>query len=235
MESRIAVVTGGNRGLGLACTQALAELGYVTIIGARDAASGAAEAERLREQHSLRVRSAPLDISDTDSVDAFFDGVVGKYGRIDVLVNNAGVFLEGNAGFTEIDEATLMQSLAVNTMGAWRSCKAVAPQLKRQRYGRIVNVTTGWASLADMEANAAAYRISKAALNALTRIVAADLASAGDIKVNAVCPGWVRTRMGGPDAEISPEEAASHVVWAATLDENGPTGGFFRHRLPLQW
>lgn len=235
MERKIAVVTGGNRGLGLACTQALAELDYLTIIGARDVASGEAEAKRLRERRSLRVQTAPLDISNTESVNAFFDGVVKEHGRIDVLINNAGVFLEGNASFTEIDETTLLQALDVNTMGAWRTCKAIAPQMRRQRYGRIVNVSTGWASLAEMEANAAAYRISKAAMNALTRIVAADLASVGDIKANAVCPGWVRTRMGGPDAELSPEEAASHVVWAATLEENGPTGGFFRHRLPLQW
>jgi NAD(P)-dependent dehydrogenase (short-subunit alcohol dehydrogenase family) len=104
-----------------------------------------------------------------------------------------------------------------------------------QRYGRIVNVSTGWASLAEMEANAAAYRISKTALNALTRVVADDLRDKGDIKVNSVCPGWVRTRMGGPDADLSPEQAAKDVVWAALLDESGPTGGFFKNRAPLPW
>lgn len=231
---KIAVVTGGNRGLGLAATRQLAARGYVTVIGSRDIDVGEAAAEALRFEQ-LTVHASQLDVTDSQSVDAFFRRIIGDFGRIDVLLNSAGIYLEGAAGFLEIDEATLLESINVNTVGAWRTCKAVAPQMIRQAYGRIVNVSSGWGALADMDANAAAYRISKAGLNALTCIVAADLAKHGDIKVNAVCPGWVRTRMGGPDAELSAEEAASHVVWAALLGKNDPTGGFFKLREAIAW
>ncbi|TCF98176.1 hypothetical protein BZM26_27110 [Paraburkholderia strydomiana] len=234
MDTKIAIVTGANRGLGLAATKQLAELGYLTIMGVRDVEAGEIEASKLRSER-LAVHAAELDIANSKSVDVFFNRIIGNFGRVDVLLNGAGIYLEGNAGFTEIDEATLLNSINVNAVGAWRTSKAVAAQMMQQAYGRIVNVSSGWGSLADMDANAAAYRISKAALNAVTRIIAADLAKYGDIKVNAVCPGWVRTRMGGPDAELTAEEAATDVVWAARFGENAPTGGFFKSRAPIAW
>lgn len=234
MDYKVAIVTGGNRGLGLACVKQLAELGFVTIIGARDFDHADARAGELRADR-LAVHASPIDIESTASVCDFFSRIGGDFGRIDVLVNNAGIFLEGGATFREIDEATLAKSINVNAMGAWRTCKEAAPLMIEQRFGRIVNVSTGWASLTEMQANAAAYRISKTALNALTRVIAEDFRDKGDIKVNSVCPGWVRTRMGGQDADVSPEEAAQDVIWAATLDADGPTGGFFKNRAPLPW
>lgn len=230
MTKKIAVVTGGNRGIGLAAVKLLAEAGYSVLIGSRDLAAGEAEALRLSKE-GLDICAAQLDISSPASVNAFADGLT----RVDVLINNAGIYLEGASTFTEIDEETLIESINVNMVGTWRMCKAVAPLMIERGFGRIVNISTGWASLAGMEANAAAYRISKAGVNALTRVMADDLAPKGDIKVNSVCPGWVRTRMGGPAGQLSPEESARDVLWAAFFGSDGPTGKFFRLRQELPW
>ncbi|PTB20712.1 short-chain dehydrogenase [Trinickia symbiotica] len=234
MDLKVALVTGGNRGLGLACVRLLAELGYIALLGARDVDCGRTESERLRT-YGLTVRSVRLDIADASSVTDCFREIDESFGRLDVLINNAGIYLESACTFSEIDEKTLLDSINVNTLGAWRTCKAAAPLMIRQRFGRIVNVSTGWASLAEMSGNAAAYRISKTALNAVTRVAAADLIDKGDIKVNSVCPGWVRTRMGGLNGETAPDDAARDVIWAAMLGSDGPTGGFFKNREPIAW
>ncbi|MFM0220023.1 SDR family NAD(P)-dependent oxidoreductase [Paraburkholderia caledonica] len=230
MELKVAVVSGGNRGLGLAIVRQLAAAGYSVVLGSRDLTSGNLEAAKL-EAEGFTVRAAQLDITDSASVKALFDSLQ----RVDVLVNCAGIYLEGSATFSEIDEATLTASIDANAVGAWRMCKAASALMIDQKFGRIVNVSTGWASLNEMQGNAAAYRISKAALNAVTRVVADELASKGDIKVNAVCPGWVRTRMGGPDGQLSPEESARDVLWAAFFDAGGPNGRFFRQRESMPW
>jgi NAD(P)-dependent dehydrogenase (short-subunit alcohol dehydrogenase family) len=230
MELKVAVVSGGNRGLGLAIVRQLATAGYSVVLGSRDLTSGTLEAAKL-EAEGFTVRAVQLDITDSASVKALFDSL----DRVDVLVNSAGIYLEGSATFSEIDEDTLTASINANAVGAWRMCKAASPLMIGQKFGRIVNVSTGWASLAEMQGNAAAYRISKAALNAVTRVVADDLAGRGDIKVNAVCPGWVRTRMGGPDGQLSPEESARDVLWAAFFDAAGPNGQFFRQRQQMPW
>jgi len=227
MLDKVAVVSGGNRGVGLAVVRQLAQEGYSVLMGARDIEDGHMQACKMIAD-GLDVRAVDLDITSGSSVSLLFDGL----DRVDVLVNCAGVYLEGSATFAEIDEDTLAKSIDTNAVGAWRMCKAAAPLMERQKYGRIVNVSTGWASLTEMEANAAAYRISKAALNAVTRVVSADLATKGDIRVNSVCPGWVRTRMGGPEGQLSPEEAASDVIWAAFTDA---TGQFFRQRQTMPW
>lgn len=153
-------------------------------------------------------------------------------GRLDVLVHNAGIYPGGRA--STIDLEVVRQALDVNAIGPWRMSMAVLPLMRRHRYGRIVNVSSEAGSLASMGGDTPAYNVSKAALNAITRVLAADLRGTG-ILVNAVCPGWVRTDMGGPDAPRSPEEAAAGIVWAATLPADGPTGQFFRDGKPLPW
>ena len=134
----------------------------------------------------------------------------------------------------DADLDVVRETLGLNLFGAWRLCEAFVPLMQRNNYGRIVNVSSGMGALNEMRGGSPAYRVSKTALNALTRILASELWGSG-ILVNSVCPGWVRTDMGGSGASRSVEEGADTLVWAATLADNGPTGGFFRDRRPITW
>lgn len=234
MKNRVAVVSGGNRGVGLGVVEAFARLGHRTVMGCRDLRQGESLSKTFRKK-GLEVTAFALNVTSQNSVVKFCDDVLALYGRIDVLINNAAIYLEGNASYLEIDETVLRATLDVNVVGAWRMCKAISPIMLQQGYGRIVNVSSGWGAISEMAGNAAAYRLSKAALNALTKIVAAEMVGKGNIKVNAICPGWVRTRMGGADAPTSVHEAAEGIVWAATLPSDGPSGEFFRNKERISW
>ena len=174
-----------------------------------------------------------LDVTDEGDVEAARDRVEAEQGHLDVLVNNAGIYGDpvGPEGY-DLDRAR--EVLEVNTFGPWRMIQAFLPLLRRSEAPRIVNVSSGAGQLAEMNGGRTAYRLSKSALNALTRNLAAETAS-GALKVNAMCPGWVRTDMGGGAAPRSVEEGADTAVWLATLPEDGPTGGFFRNRRPIPW
>lgn len=235
-ETPVAVVTGANRGLGLETCRQLATAGHTVIATARNAAAGESAARQLQAS-GLEVRFAPLDVTDPASVDALVAKVAQDFARIDVLVNNAGIFPDpgpGSAGASvfDADAATLLRGFETNTVGAWRLCRALVPLMRGR--GRIVNVSSGMGQLSDMNGCCPAYRLSKTALNALTRILADELQGT-DIKVNSVCPGWVRTDMGGASATLSVEEGAAGIVWAATLADDGPSGGFFRHGHRIDW
>jgi NAD(P)-dependent dehydrogenase (short-subunit alcohol dehydrogenase family) len=235
-ESPVAVISGANRGLGLETCRQLAERGYRVVLGSRDPQAGESAAASLREQ-GLAVESHALDVDDDASIAALAETLGTRYGRVDVLVNNAGVFPDPPPGTPEssvfaASDDTLRRAFETNTLGAWRLCRALVP-LMRDR-GRIVNVSSGMGQLSDMNGHCPGYRLSKTALNALTRILADELADTA-IKVNSVCPGWVRTRMGGDNATLSTAEGAAGIVWAATLDDDGPSGGFFRSGVAIPW
>lgn len=230
MNAPVAVVTGGNRGLGFACSKQLARSGYQVVLCSRSVIDGK-NASLMLKREGLNVRPVQLDIQDQNTIEKLMNTIY----RVDVLVNCAGVYIDVGRNFMQITEQDLMTSLDINAVGAWRMCKAVAPYMIAAQFGRIINVSSGWGSLADMHGNAAAYRISKAALNAVTRVVADELATKGDIKVNAVCPGWVKTRMGGEHAKVDADAAALDVLWPATFDVNGETGRFYRARQVLTW
>lgn len=231
---KIAVVTGANRGLGLEISRQLAARGVHVVMTARDPEKGAAACERLRSE-SLSVEFLPLDVTDVKSIETLAETMGKKFSGIDILVNNAGILPEGRgARALTLSPEVFRQAFETNTLGPLRLCQALVPLMKKRGGGRIVNVSSGLGQLAEMGAGTPAYRLSKTALNALTRILAAELA--GDrIKVNAACPGWVRTDMGGPNASRSVEEGADTPVWLALLPEDGPTGGFFRDRRPIPW
>lgn len=231
---KIALVSGGNRGLGYEVVRQLAGLGHTVILGARDLKKGQAAMRAMAAQVRARVVAKQLDVTDAKSVNYLAAQITEEFGRLDVLVNNAGVHYDTWQTATNADiEGTVHEAFETNLFGAWRLIKAFAPLMRRHRWGRIVNVSSGAGSLASMGAGTPAYSTSKAALNALTRIVAAELRSNG-ILVNAVCPGWVATDMGGAGGR--PVEAgAAGIVWAATLPDDGPTGGFFRDRQPVEW
>ncbi|MEW5708576.1 MAG: SDR family oxidoreductase [Pseudomonadota bacterium] len=231
---KIGVVTGANRGLGLEISRQLALRGVQVVMTARDPEKGKAAWEGLRRQ-GLSVEFLLLDVTAQESVDALARALERSFGGLDILVNNAGILPEGRgAQALTLNLEVFRQALETNALGALRLCQALSPLMKKRGGGRIVNVSSGLAQLATMGAGTPAYRVSKTALNAITRILAAEL-EGERIKVNAACPGWVRTDMGGPDAPRSVEEGADTPVWLALLPEDGPTGGFFRDRQPIPW
>ena len=230
---RVALVTGAARGLGYEIARQLAERGAHVVVGARDAGRAALAVTALTRA-GLAASAVPLDVADADSVPRAVAEVVDRLGRLDVLVNNAGVALDADRPALEVDFDLVGRTFAVNLVGAWRCCAEVVPHMRRQGYGRIVNLSSRLASLAAMSGGEPAYRVSKTGLNALTRILAAELAGTG-ILVNAASPGWVRTGMGGPRAPRTVTAGARTPVWLATLPEGGPTGGFWGDGEPLPW
>jgi NAD(P)-dependent dehydrogenase (short-subunit alcohol dehydrogenase family) len=229
-SGRIALVSGGNRGIGLEVCRQLAKRGYTVVMGSRDEARGRVAAEGLEGD----VIPHQLDVSDAGSVDSMAAFLEEEVGRLDILVNNAAISNDEGQRGVDADLDRVRESLEANLFGAWRLCEIAIPLMRRNGYGRIVNVSTGLAALEDMGGGSPGYRVSKTALNALTRILASELRGSG-ILVNAVNPGWVQTDMGGSGATRPVEEGAEALVWAATLPNNGPTGGFFRDRLPVPW
>ena len=236
-EPRLALVTGANRGIGLEIVRQLARRGLNVVLASRDLAKGEAAAARLALE-GVEVPVIAIDVTDGESVRAGVADVLSRFGRIDVLVNNAAILKEGfnpeDASVFEAPIDLVMLTFATNTVGPLRMIEAIVPGMRERGYGRVVNLSSGAGQLSDMGAGYPAYRLSKAALNALTRLTAAELGP-GDIKINAMCPGWVRTDMGGPNATRTVEKGAETAVWLATLPADGPTGGFFRDRKPIPW
>lgn len=237
---KIAIVTGANRGLGLGTAKALAELGFHVLMVGRDPAKLETAAQPLRDA-GLDVACWSADVASDEQVAALAEHVAQHYGRLDVLVNNAGIMLEPNDFFTPETASVFLTSPEVarrtyetNTLGSLRLCQALIPLMKLHSYGRVVNISSEMGQLAGMDGSWVGYRMSKVALNALTRVFAAELADTG-IKVNSVSPGWVRTEIGGNDAGRSVEEAVGGIVWAATLPDDGPSGEFFRDGVALEW
>ncbi|GAA2214144.1 SDR family oxidoreductase [Nonomuraea monospora] len=231
--TRIALVTGGNRGLGQEIARQLATLGMRVIIGARTLAAGE-EATQEDMFAGLMVSAKVLDVTRPEQIQIVVKQIVSDYGRIDVLINNAGIS-DGWQRPSTVDLDAASMVLNVNLLGAWMCAREVIPHMKANGYGRIVNISSRLASMATMDQwQEPAYRISKVALNALTRVLASEVQGTG-ILVNAASPGWVRTRLGGPNAPRTVEQGADTPVWLATLPENGPTGGFYGDRVLLPW
>jgi NAD(P)-dependent dehydrogenase (short-subunit alcohol dehydrogenase family) len=201
-------------------------------MGSRDPSAGEREAEQI-EADGGRVSVVELDVASEESVTRAAGEVISDPGRLDVLINNAGIY-GSPAGAADFDLEEAHQVLEVNLFGAWRLTQGLLPLLRERGSGRIVNVSSGAGQLDDMQGGRAAYRVSKAALNALTRILAAEEGRNG-VLVNTMCPGWVQTDMGGSSAPRTVEEGADTAVWLATLPDDGPTGGFFRDRQPIPW
>jgi NAD(P)-dependent dehydrogenase (short-subunit alcohol dehydrogenase family) len=231
---RIAIVTGANRGIGHEIARQLIKEDVFVVAGVRDPARCEQAAAALRKG-SDNVAAYPLDVNDTNNVRLFVEHVVKQHGAPSILVNNAGIFPESSQARVEDTPTSLWRhTFETNLFGAVRMCREVIPHMKKLRYGRIVNMSSGMGQMSQMTAGSPAYRVSKAALNALTITLAAELSGTG-ILVNSMSPGWVRTDMGGPDAPRSPEEAADTAVWLSLLPSSGPTGQFFRDRKPIPW
>ncbi|MEU1813355.1 SDR family NAD(P)-dependent oxidoreductase [Micromonospora aurantiaca (nom. illeg.)] len=230
---RVAVVTGSNRGLGNAIAQGLAREGVHVVVTARteEAAKGAAEALRA---DGLSASGHQLDTADPASVARVMADVGYEHGRLDILINNAGVAIDRGQEASNVDMEKVRATLDINLMGVWRSCTAAIPEMKKNGYGRIVNVTSHMGTFGEMGLGSVSYRVSKAAVNALTCILAAELKNDG-ILVNAASPGKVNTRLAYGKATHTPEQAADTFVWLATLPADGPTGRLFFERQILDW
>jgi NAD(P)-dependent dehydrogenase (short-subunit alcohol dehydrogenase family) len=226
-EAPIALVTGANRGIGRETARQLAEKGYDVILTARDEAkAGAAAAE-------VGARPLELDVADPGSIERAAAAVKADPGRLDVLVNNAGIGADFGVAGVEPDFEAIQRALETNFFGAYRLTVALLPLLRASEHPRIVNVSSGMGGIAEMGGWTPGYRVSKAALNAMTRILSTELADS-DVKVNSACPGFVNTDMGGPMGATKPvEDGAAGVVWLATLPDDGPSGGFFRDGRPV--
>jgi NAD(P)-dependent dehydrogenase (short-subunit alcohol dehydrogenase family) len=230
---RMALVTGGNRGIGYEVCRQLARRGIHVLLTSRNAKRGRAAANQLARE-GLSVVPHTLDVTDPSSIKRALAFVRTSCKRLDILVNNAGVYLDDDDSILDVDAETIDLTLRTNLIGALQLSQAFAPMMQHQRFGRIVNVSSGMGAFNDLDGTAAAYRLSKAALNAMT-VMLADALQADGIKVNAACPGWVHTEMGGPQAPRTPAQGADTIVWLALLPERGPSGGFFRDRKRIPW
>ena len=234
---KIAVVTGANRGLGFETCRQLAKKGYTVILTSRDAKKGEEAASALKKD-GLEILNHKLDVTSLPDIQNFAQYLTKEFGRLDVLINNAGIFLDGReSGSTSVLDAkleTVKQTIETNVYGPFMLCQSLIPLMVKNRYGRVVNVSSGMGQLKEMNGGFPAYRISKTAINALTRIFN-DEFSDKNILVNSICPGWVKTDMGGDGAELEITEGVDTIVWAATLPDGSPSGGFFRDRKQIPW
>ncbi|MET7465339.1 SDR family NAD(P)-dependent oxidoreductase [Nonomuraea sp. NPDC005501] len=225
----IALVTGANRGIGREVCRQLAAAGHTVVLTARSLQSAAAAAAELGPD----VHPLLLDVTSEESVARAAEAVAERFGRLDALVNNAAITYDTWQRAENADLDVVREAAETNLYGPWRMVQAFLPLLRAGGHARVVNVSSEAASLTGMGGGTPAYTTTKVALNALTRMLAAELRADG-ILVNAVCPGWVATDMGGAGGRPVADGAAG-VVWAATLPDNGPTGGFFRDGRPLPW
>jgi NAD(P)-dependent dehydrogenase (short-subunit alcohol dehydrogenase family) len=233
--SKIAIVTGANRGLGFGTAEALAKQGYTVALTGRDRKRLEAAAASLKSQ-GREVVCFLLDPSDDRSVHQFADAFARQFDHVDALVNNAGALFRSpnGTGLFEADPLDIERAFRLNSLGALRMLQALKNLLLKSPAPRVVNVSTGMGQLSDMGGGHVAYRMSKTALNAFTRIAASELKDT-KLKINSVCPGWVRTDMGGPNATRDLAAGIAGIVWAATLPDDGPSGGFFRDGEPIPW
>ena len=227
--NRTALVTGANRGIGRAITKGLAARGGIHVLAAVRTAE---DARKTAAAIGANVTGIALDLSDPLQAETRALAIQHEFGPIDILVNNAGI-LHSKVGLATPTE-DMVASLNVNTIAPFALIRVFGAGMKKRGWGRIVNLSSGWGAFAEgMDGAPADYAVSKAALNALTFVLAQTFGK--KVKINAACPGWVRTDMGGENATSSPEEGADTPIWLATLPDNGPTGGFFRDRQRIPW
>ncbi len=233
IHGRTALVTGANRGIGLETCRQLARLGYRVILTSRDQVKGL-EAVKTLSTGGGEILFHPLDVTDQESILALRDFVASQFGAADVLVNNAAILPDPFGRILKVDMGKFRAALETNTLGPLMLCQTFIPMMRSQNYGRVVNVSSGAGQIRNMVNDMPAYRLSKIALNGLTLMLAKTVREY-NVLVNAACPGWVRSGMGGPKAERSLEQGAGGIVWLATLPDGSPNGGLFRDRQLIPW
>ncbi|MES9827650.1 MAG: SDR family oxidoreductase [Candidatus Thiodiazotropha sp.] len=235
-DESVAIVTGANRGLGLETSRQLARLGHHVLMTSRNEVDGQA-AQQMLLNEGLDVSYHPLDVRSEASVLAVVQHFRKHHKRLQILVNNAGIFPDPSpedsaSSIFNAEIENVLNGFDTNTLGPLRLCQALIPLMGGE--GCVVNVSSGMGQLSEMGRCCPSYRLSKTALNALTRIFSEELKQT-QIKINSICPGWVRTDMGGKEATLSIPEGVGGIIWAATLADDGPSGGFFRFGKPIEW
>ncbi|MEW8656810.1 MAG: SDR family oxidoreductase [Candidatus Thiodiazotropha endolucinida] len=235
-DKSVAIVTGANRGLGLETSRQLARLGHHVLMTSRNEVDGQA-AQQMLLNEGLDVSYHPLDVRSEASVLAVVQHFRQHHKRLQILVNNAGIFPDPSpedsaSSIFNAEIENILNGFDTNTLGPLRLCQALIPLMDGE--GCVVNVSSGMGQLSEMGGCCPSYRLSKTALNALTRIFSEELKQT-QIKINSICPGWVRTDMGGKEATLSIPEGVEGIIWAATLADDGPSGGFFRFGKPIEW
>ena len=233
IRDKIALVTGANRGIGFEICRQLAHENIRVILTARDESKGKAACEKLAAEGS-ELFFQQLDVSDSNSVKNLADYVRKKFNRLDILINNAGIYIDQGKLAQNVELDTLRSTLETNLIGPLSLCQNFIPLMKKHNYGRIVNVSSSMGAFNEMGSGSASYRISKTALNSMTSILANEL-KGSNILVNTMSPGWVRTDMGGNNATRSVEQGADTAIWLATFPDNGPSGKFFQDRKEIPW
>jgi NAD(P)-dependent dehydrogenase (short-subunit alcohol dehydrogenase family) len=233
MNQRTAVVTGGNRGIGLEMCRKLADRGIKVLLTARNSEQGRIAADRLRSNGG-DVLFHPLDITDARSIQTLFDYIDAEVERLDILINNAGVYLDQHQRALAISPDLILQAVRTDVCGTFAMCQAAIPLMRTQHYGRIVNLSSRTSRMDEMDNLGLTYKISKASINVITVVLAKEV-EGENILINAVNPGWIKTDMGGEKATEYPEQGASGPVWLATLPDDGPTGCFFNGRTCQGW
>ncbi|MFY0671935.1 MAG: SDR family oxidoreductase [Bacteroidia bacterium] len=228
----IALVTGANRGIGLETVKQLTDQGHIVYLGSRNFEKGIKAKAQIDNQENVSV--IQLDVTNNKSIESAVAQIIDEQGKLEILVNNAAINYDTYHNAINADLDNVRETFEANILGAWRMIQEVLPQMQTQSFGRIVNVSSGLGSISNMRTGSPGYSISKAALNILT-IQFAQLIKSKDILVNSISPGWVRTDMGGYNADRSVEEGADGIVWAAQLPKGGPTGKFFRDKKEIEY
>lgn len=233
MDKKIAVVTGGNRGIGFQICRDIAKKGIKVLLTARNIEKGMESAEILQSE-GLDVTFYELDVSSAESIDTFYNRVAEEFGRIDVLVNNAAIIPDARSSGLSVEIQELQVSLETNVYGIILLSQKIITLMIKNNYGRIINMSSGMGQFADMGSGYLAYRISKTAVNTITKVLANETDS-HNIQINSADPGWVKTEMGGAGASLSVEEGADTIVWLSTQPDDSPTGMFYKKRKIIPW
>jgi NAD(P)-dependent dehydrogenase (short-subunit alcohol dehydrogenase family) len=237
-QSKVAVVTGGNRGLGIEICKKLSKIGYKVILTARKIEDGVNAVKKIGNK---KIDHFLLDVTSEKNIHDLRDYIVKKYGRLDVLINNAGILIDDRSygagkksDIFDISADTLRETLEVNAIAPFLLCKELAPIMKSHNYGRIVNVSSQAGQLINKSYGVPCYRVSKTTLNAVTRVFSDEM-SESNVLVNSVCPVWAKTEMGGKNATRDAKDSIDTIIWAATLPDGGPTGKFFQEHEEIPW
>lgn len=233
LEKRTILITGSTKGIGLETARQLAVKGHSVIISGRNS-DAIHKAEKKLNNLKLNIHSVLLDIEKNENHQEIISEIIRKTGRIDVLINNGGILMDENDSSETIAMEKIQKTMQINTFGAISLMQTVLPYMKKQNFGRIINVSSGMGAFSEMGNGYLAYRLSKTALNSATKIMSFEAANY-DIAISAVCPGWVKTDMGGKSAPRPVEKGAETIVWLAESETAESNGKFFRDKKQINW